>query len=389
MALNTNLIQQHNHIISATGTEVPYSELISAPQLRKISTLEHVTDITSENEGLINSSYLLLTTPNIKNFTLKFNTLVNKFGTVGIKDRLDQLELGLQAIRDSLHIDNISQLIWSGYNGIDGFESVCIVDSSHHKNFSVTKGILTATHNDGTPNETIDVSSDDVEYILFNQNGELVSNYKQIIDKDENNNCRVQLVDANNKVLLSGGTYKIGIRYKDHIGVINSENEIAGINFKVVVPQYTNYLWIVDSSHLSLIINDSVFNTNSITYACGNSTACPMSSGGTSYNAQSIITTTFNVNQSNISNNALYIILPKSFCNIISTNQNKMKINGKWLKSGSLGEIVGIIEESTFIVNQHANPVATIDLSTFTKDIIYGIYKIEDSINSGQDLNIN
>ena len=66
-----------------------------------------------------------------------------------------------------------------------------------------------------------------------------------------------------------------------------------------------------------------------------------------------------------------------------------MKINGKWLKSGSLGEIVGIIEENTFVVNQHANVVATIDLSTFTKDIIYGIYKIEDSINSGQDLNIN
>ena len=367
---NNNLIQQSSHL------EQDFSSFITTPQLRKISTLEKFSDITDENKNIINNSYLLLTTPNTKNFTLKFNSLVKQFGNSQLKERVDQLEQSLQNLRNNLNLDNIDKVIWSNYGFVNSsFNPVCVVDSTHTVNFAVKRGVILVKYNDGTPDEYITDNSN-IEYVITTGD----------IYKEDSGNGIVTLSYANTK---SEGKQQIGIKYKDHLAVNNS-NEIAAVEFNTIIPKYKNYFWMVDSSHLSNIVNDGQFISGSESKSVNNSTGFPMVTSKL-YNAASLVKEKFGLTDNQLDMFGLYIILPKALFTLNSNGQLQVKNTNYSLRSGSF-VINRIVEESTFTINQNASAVSGYDqnlLSGYTKPIVYSVLKISNSISTGQDLNIS
>ena len=440
--MDSNLIQQSPHYNS---------------QLRKISTLDHIENITNENENLINNSYLLLTNPGINNVTIKVHSLLKKIndivndkidnndsninqkisdlisnyytkeeiqhlvdnnhqliyvslselesqlelnksfvtneyynkdvidrllnnilnminqnksevtGQLGdIEDeltnntnnkftnsRIDKLERSLQYIKNNVEIDNINKIIWKDY-GIVGNNSTYIVDKQPIT-FTINKGIIIAKYNDETEDEDI---TNIASYTL--SAGQLSDN---IVTLSTN---------------VSEGNHTIKVQYKNHIGE-NMDGTIAQINYKITKTKYNNYLWIVDSVNLPNIVSNGVFNNNAYSTYYSTSLNCPMRTGEY-YNVEQIIKEKFYNNNGDISNNALYIILPSQYINL--QNFPLLKIDGKTLKS-NIFELNILNEEFRFNINEQAN-----NITGYFKNIEYSVIKISETINSGIILNI-
>lgn len=332
-----------------------YKSLIAASYYDKDKINQLLGQLQNAINQLQNNIEQVQTNVNITNNKIDNieNELLNNTNTEYENSRIDKLEKELQYIRNNVYIDNIDKIIWQNY-GITDNNSTYIIDNQS-VTFTINKGTVIAKYNDDTSDENV---TNVASYIL--STGQLSNNIVTL------------------STSASEGNQTIKVQYKDHIGE-NLDGTIAQINFKITKTKYNNYLWIVDSANLTNIVNNGVFNTNAYSTYYSSSLSCPMQSG-VYYNVEQIIKEKFYNNSGDISNNALYIILPSQYINL--QNLPLIKINGKVLKT-NIFELNILGEESRFTIREQANNV-----NGYYKNIEYSVIKITNSINSGIVLNI-
>ena len=284
------------------------------------------------------------------------NELTNNTNTEFTNSRIDLLEKELNYIKSNIDIDNIDKIIWTDYSIETGI-STYIIDINQTITFNIIKGLVTAYYNDETPNN--DITNE--------------ANYNISTGQLDNN---VVTLKYNS---VSAGNHSITVNYKNH-DAVNTDNTHAAIKFNVTKTKYNNHFWITDSANINKIIADNIFADTNYRYQIASSTGCPFSDTE-EYNAESIIRQKFynNDNSIDISNNALYLILPTAYIDITG---DILKINTKILKS-NIFEIHIIGLESTFNIHEQAN-----NANGYYKYTEYKVIKISETINSGISLNI-
>lgn len=287
----------------------------------------------------------------IKNdiFNIKNELTENTTNTFS-NSRLDQLEKQIQYIRNNITIDNIEKIVWSGYS-IDNGITDYILDINDTKTFNINKGIVIAKYND----ESQDTDVTDI------------AEYKTSTGTISGNTVTLKYNS------VSEGNHSITVSYQEHTAVRFDDNP-ARINFKVTKTKYYYHFWIVDESNINKF---NAFSDSNYIYAVNSSLNCPFASG-INYNAENLIKEKFYSGNTDISSNALYLILPSEY---ISIQNSVLYINNKPMKSNIFEiNIIGLTR--TFNIHEQSN------IAGYYKDIEYSVIKISDTINSGINLNI-
>lgn len=389
-------------------------------QYKKISSLENINDINEQ----VNNSYLLLTNPNVSNFTVKLQTLIDSINSINneeINNKLTQFYNQVNSLLSNYYtkydIDNIELNNQYKYqtllNLIDNLQSelnlyksevtvnyynkdeidellrrlkTYLINNINDLKLEINyiKNNITIDNIDSIIWSGYSIVNQQPQYIIntspinfqFNKGTVTVKYKDDTEDQDITNDAQfivsTGIIDNNTIILNSSsnnGQHYITVTYQGHEC---SEKLI----FNVQKTTYNNYLWIVDSNNLNKIINNNEFIPNN--YIINNSVNCPFESN-INYNVKQIIQEKFYNNQeTDLLDQSLYIIIPSIFINL---QNNILKINNKSLKSNIFEiNIIGI--EKTFIINQISN------IGNYYKNIEYSIIKISDSINNGIKLNI-
>ena len=359
--LSNQLGLQTNNLSSLQASFNSYKSLINSSYYTKDKINELLnnlqTEIINNMNEIINDN---INESIIEDINCIKNELMSNNDTIFNNSRIDKIEKELKTIKNNVNItvDNIDKVIWENYSILNETNIPTYIINDTSVRFNINKGNVKVIYDDGTP--TLNVNS--------------LATY--IISTGSISGNTITLDNSS-----SEGLQTIKVSYNNHLAKESSNDNIAMIQFNTIKTKYYYHFWLVDGNSLSLIFNGSTLNNDAINYAINSSFSCPMKSN-TNYYAEQLIRDKFynSDNSQDLSNQALYLIIPSTFVNL--QNNINLKINNQSLKS-NIFEINIIGLENTFVVQESAY-----NLEGYTKNINYSLIKISETINSGINLNI-